>query len=99
MTKELSPATEAVLNAVTLTRYDVPYQACPASIDQIKSDAAAVLWAITNVVVPWREEPTEDSVGPTIDYGFAWALFSQSNDIRQELIRIIDELKGPVPMD
>jgi hypothetical protein len=42
---DLSPAAEAVLNSVTLKRYDVPYQACPASIDQIKADAAAVLWA------------------------------------------------------
>jgi hypothetical protein len=42
---DLSPAAEAVLHAVTLKQYDVPYYACPASIDQIKSDAAAVLRA------------------------------------------------------
>lgn len=39
----LSPAAEAVLNAVTLKRYDVPYFACPKSIDQIKSDIAVAL--------------------------------------------------------
>jgi hypothetical protein len=42
---DLSPAAEAVLHAVTLKQYDVPYYACPASIDQIKSDAVAVLRA------------------------------------------------------
>jgi len=45
---ELSPTAEAILHAVTLKRYDVPYHACPASIDQIKSDAAVVLWAVAN---------------------------------------------------
>lgn len=43
---DLSPAATAVLDAVTLKRWDVPHQACPKSIDQIKSDAAAVLRAI-----------------------------------------------------
>jgi hypothetical protein len=42
---ELSLATEAVLNAVTLKRYDVPYYACLKSIEQIKSDVAAALRA------------------------------------------------------
>ena len=42
---DLSPAAEAVLNAVTLNRYDVPYYACPKSIDQIKSDVSAALRA------------------------------------------------------
>jgi hypothetical protein len=49
---DLSPAAEAVLHAVTLKQYDVPYYACPASIDQIKSDAAAVLRAAADQVVP-----------------------------------------------
>lgn len=55
--------------------------------------AAAVLRAAADQVVPWRPEPTEDSVGPTIDYGYAWALFSSANDIRQELIAIAAELE------
>lgn len=42
---DLSPAAQAVLHAVTLKRYDVPYQACPKSIDQIRSDVAAALRA------------------------------------------------------
>jgi hypothetical protein len=91
---DLSPAAERVLNAVTLKRYDVPYQACPKSIDQIRSDVAAALRALADQVVPWQQEPTEDSVGPTIDFGYAWALFSKANDVRQEIIAIADELKG-----
>jgi hypothetical protein len=42
---DLSPAAEAVLNAVTFKRYDAPYYACLKSIDQIKSDVAAALRA------------------------------------------------------
>ena len=49
---ELSPAAETVLNAVTLKRYDVPYYACPASINQIKSDVAAALRAVANQANP-----------------------------------------------
>jgi hypothetical protein len=45
---DLSPAAQAVLNAVTLKRYDVPYFACPRSIDQIKSDVAAALRAVVH---------------------------------------------------
>jgi hypothetical protein len=54
---------------------------------------AAALRAAADQVVPWRPEPTEESVGPTIGYGYAWALFSKANDIRQELIAIADELE------
>lgn len=49
---DLSPAAQAVLNAVTLKRYDVPYYACPKSIDQIKSDVAAALRAAADQVLP-----------------------------------------------
>jgi len=55
---------------------------------------AAALRAAADQVVPWRPEPTEESVGPTIGYGYAWALFSKANDIRQELIAIADELEA-----
>jgi hypothetical protein len=55
---------------------------------------AAALCAAADQVVPWQPQPTEDSVGPTIDFGYAWALFSKANDIRQELIAIADELEG-----
>lgn len=54
---------------------------------------AAALRAVADQVVPWQPEPTEDSVGPTIDYGYAWALFCKANDVRQELIAIADELE------
>jgi hypothetical protein len=49
---DLSTAAEAVLNAVTLNRYDAPYYACPKSIGQIKSDVAAALRAAADQVVP-----------------------------------------------
>lgn len=49
---DLSPAAQAILNAVTLNRYDVPYYACPKSINQIKSDVAAALLAAADQVVP-----------------------------------------------
>ena len=55
---------------------------------------AAALRAVADCVVPQKPEPTENSVGPTVDYGYAWALVSQSNDIRQELIAIADELEN-----
>ena len=78
---ELSPAAQTVLDAF---RSSHTGQGC----------LAAALRAAADQVVPWRPEPTEDSVGPTIDYGYAWALFSKTNDIRQELIAIADELEG-----
>jgi hypothetical protein len=59
---DLSPAAEAVLHAVTLKQYDVPYYACPASIDQIKSDAAAVLRAAADQVVPTTVDPRLSTV-------------------------------------
>ena len=53
---DLSPAAEAVLDAVTLARYDVPYYACPKSIDQIRSDVAAALRATAD---QWKNETRE----------------------------------------
>ena len=55
---------------------------------------AAAIRTAADVVVPWKPEPTEESVGPTIDFGFAWALFSKANDVRQELYAIADELEA-----
>ena len=80
---ELSPATQAVLDAF---RSSHTGQGC----------LAAALRAAADQVVPWQPEPTEESVGPTIDYGYAWALFSKANDVRQELIAIADELDANV---
>ncbi len=77
----LSPAAQAILDA---------YQFAP--IDDHLT-AAAVLRAAADQVVPWKPEPTEESVGPTINFGYAWALFSKANDVRQELLAIADELE------
>jgi len=44
VTNQVSAA-EAVLNAVTLKRWDVPYQACGQSLEQIQEDVAAALRA------------------------------------------------------
>ena len=49
---ELSSQAEAILNAVTFTRYDAPHFACPKSIDQIRLEAAGVLRAAADEVVP-----------------------------------------------
>jgi hypothetical protein len=63
---ELSPAAQAVLAAYL-----------DADIED-EASVAAALRAAADQVVPWQPEPTEDSVGPTIDYGYAWALFSKT---------------------
>lgn len=80
MIKQLSPAAQSVLDAFRTSHTG---QGC----------LAAALRAVTDQVVPWQPAPTEESVGPTIDYGYAWALFSKANDIRQELIAIAYELE------
>ena len=55
---------------------------------------AAALRAAADQVVPWQPEPTEESVGPTIDFGYTWALFSKENDVREKLLGIAAELEG-----
>jgi hypothetical protein len=70
---------------------DAVREICPAPADEI---AAAALRAVADQVVPWKPEPTEESIGPTIDFGYAWALFSKANDVRQELLAIAAELEG-----
>jgi len=77
----LSPAAQAMLDA---------YRSSHLSINNL----AAALRAAADQVVPWKPEPTEESIGPTIDFGYAWALFSQANDTRQELLAIAAELEG-----
>ena len=83
---ELSPAAQAVLHAVTLKRYDVPYQACPKSIDQIRSDVAAALGALANQVVPENANPVGD------EHDVARA--DQWLRIRLEILAIAAELEG-----
>jgi hypothetical protein len=88
---DLSPASEAVLNAVTLKRYDVPYYACPGSIDQIKADVAAALEAAADQVVPKEIEPAnafeEEGYVPG-------RLREQRQETRRKLIAIAAELRG-----
>jgi len=76
---ELSPAAEAVLNAVTFKRYDVPYYACPNSINQIKSDVAAALRAVVDQVLAKECPPIEDY--NEYDQGFAAAHIKYRNEI------------------
>jgi hypothetical protein len=86
MTEPLSPAARAVLDAAM--QYEINPECYSREI------AAAALRAAADQVVPWKPEPTEESIGPTIDFGYAWALFSQANDTRQELLAIAAELEG-----
>ncbi len=80
---ELSPSAQAVLDA---------YRSSHLSINNL----ASALRAAADQVVPWKPEPTEQSVSSTVDFGYAWALFSQANDVRQELIAIANELENNV---
>jgi hypothetical protein len=83
----LSPAAQAVLNA-----WESEWS--KGSFCHEERSVAAALRAAADQVVPWKPEPTEESIGPTIDFGYAWALFSKANDVRQELLAIAAELEG-----
>jgi hypothetical protein len=88
---ELSPAAQAVLDAWE-SKLE-PMVTC-LTHDPEREAIAAALRAAADQVVPWQPEPTEESVGPTIDFGYAWALFSKANDVRQELLAIANELEA-----
>jgi len=85
---ELSPAAEAVLNAVTLKRYDVPHYACPNSINQIKSDVAAALRAAADQVLP-KEWPTIEDYNE-YEQGVAAAHIKY----RSQILAIANELES-----
>jgi len=85
MTHPLTPAAQAVLDAAM--KYEINPECYSREI------AAAALRAAVDQVVPWKPEPTEESVGPTIDFGYAWALFSKANDVREKLLAIAAELE------
>ncbi len=89
MTK-LSPDSQVVLEAAN----GAQSYGSDDCLNESRWIAAAALRAVADQVVPWRQEPTEESVGPTVDFGYAWALFSQANDVRQEILAIADELEG-----
>jgi hypothetical protein len=86
---ELSPAAQAVINAAVEAGGGYG-RATPV----LHARLAAALRAAADQIVPWQPEPTEESVGPTVDFGYAWALFSKANDVRQELFAIADELEA-----
>jgi len=52
MTQQLSPAANAVLTAVTLTKYDVPPEGLPAFAEEMAPLLAAALRAAADQVVP-----------------------------------------------
>jgi len=83
---DLSPAAQAIWDA-----WESEWSKDSLCHDQ--RSIAAVLRAAADQVVPWKPEPTEESVGSTIDFGYTWALFSKANDVRQELFAIADELE------
>jgi hypothetical protein len=87
---ELSPAAQAVLDAAN----GAQSYGSDDCLNESRWIAAAALRAAADQVVPWQPEPTEESVGPTIDFGYAWALFSKANDVRQELLAIANELEA-----
>jgi hypothetical protein len=87
---DLSPAAQAVLNAVTLNRYDVPYYACPKSIDQIKSDVAAAFRAAADQVVPDQQEPASS---PHMGNFITNARWRQCQAIRNQLLALATELE------
>jgi len=88
---ELSPAAKTVLDAYHQEAIDYIEEW---GTFRHKRGMAAALRAAADQVVPWKPEPTEESVGPTIDFGCAWAVFSKANDVRQELLAIADELEA-----
>jgi hypothetical protein len=98
MSEQLSPAAQAIDTATADVEAEIDFIDLEAGFNNYRiAVAAAALRAAADQVVPWRPEPTEESIGPTIDYGFAWALWSKANDARQELIAIAAELDGTQP--
>ena len=56
MTQQLSPATKAVLTAVTLTKYDVPPEGLPAFAEEMAPLLAAALRATADqLCLRWSE--------------------------------------------
>jgi hypothetical protein len=84
---ELSAQAEAILNAVSFARYDAPYFACPKSIDQIRLEAAGVLRAAADEVVPPSLETESESRNPSL-------ALRTAVEIRRELLAIAAELEG-----
>jgi aspartate/tyrosine/aromatic aminotransferase len=79
---ELSPAAQAVLTAVTLTKYDVPPEGLPAFAEEMAPLLAAALRA---AALHLRAEEVETCGGAS------YALVIEVDD----LIAIADELEAP----
>ena len=82
MTQQLSPAAQAVLTAVTLTKYDVPPEGLPAFAEEMAPLLAAALRAAADQVVPVpikAQTPEEH-----------WALLG----VKNRLLAIADELEA-----
>ena len=82
MTQQLSPAANAVLTAVTLTRYDVPPEGLPSFAEEMAPLLATALRAAADQVVPVpikAQTPEEH-----------WALLG----VKNRLLAIADELEA-----
>ena len=79
---ELSPAANAVLTAVTLTKYDVPPEGLPAFAEEMAPLLAAALRAAADQVVP----------APRLPYDSCCDV--NASAIRADLIAIAIELEA-----
>jgi hypothetical protein len=83
---ELSPAAQAVLTAVTLTKYDVPPEGLPAFAEEMAPLLAAALRAAADQVVP--DDPQEAM------YFTTEAIRLNKQAIRRQFLAIAAELDG-----
>ena len=82
---ELSPATRAILDAVSWSIYDAPPEACPhLTADAVRVIPAAI-WAIAEQFK--LEKPLGDTDADEI-------VFAVHHAVRAQLLSIIDELNG-----
>ena len=86
MTQQLSPAANAVLTAVTLTRYDVPPEGLPAFAEEMAPLLAAALRAAADQVVPEEQLHGGDQ---------RWQFERDARQhSRQQFLAIADELEA-----
>ena len=83
---DLSPAADAVLTAVTLTRYDVPPEGLPAFAEEMAPLIAAALRAAADQVVPEPNDAAKEL--------FSTAALRHRWQIRDRFLAIADELKA-----
>ena len=78
---ELSPAAQAVLTAVTLTKYDVPPEGLPAFAEEMAPLLAAALRAAAELLSKEVDAPKVDGS----KYNGLWHSFDYLNAIADEL--------------